>query len=49
VKKGLAIEGMRESPRLKKYTSEAERKLKEFLKAKSLERHPGRGRRNCRA
>jgi hypothetical protein len=45
----LAIEGMRESPRLKKYTSEAERNLKEFLKAKSLERHLGPGRRNCRA
>jgi hypothetical protein len=39
----LAIEGMKESPRLKKYVSEAERKLKEFLKAKSLEQHMGPG------
>ncbi len=39
----LAIEGIKESPRLRKYESEAERKLKEFIKQKSLERHMGSG------
>jgi hypothetical protein len=42
----LAVQSMKEAPRLRKYVSEAERKLKEFIKAKSLERHMGTGSEN---
>jgi hypothetical protein len=40
---GLAVQAIREAPRLKKAVTQAEQKLKEFLKAKSLERHLGPG------